>query len=626
MSRRLDRLLRARLHPDERGFSLLETVIAITVIFASVTALTYAVSAGFGYTALARERQAATGIANQLIEQIRALAWVRLTQGLSSSDLSDPNILVCPTGEDAVYRFKSCTPPPAGTVQAVGSKIVHTPNLPNECSTGPACPLVPHQGTVSGSGYPTTFSWSAYLTNEDPKRQPYVATVLVSWTKGRVNGVAKFIQTETMIYNPQGCGGVNVHPFAGPCTAYHEGSTTVTAGAITIRSNLTALQGNSFDSVSLVPQSATASAGMEQASVINATATQGGVEKLVSGVTSKFGEVAISTAADTNPTTTAGAYAAVPSLTPTNGTWSVAPGTNTTLTVANGSGATGSVVGATAPTSTGTNPCPLVSGLAVAQQTDALSCAAATSRPGAAMMSTLNLTALTPSLGTANMAQLGVPAGSTPAASAFIDRKASAQDSLSAVAARRFGTIELLGTPSALTSGLPSGWTTSTYLIRVTSYADQVSSEAGASTLAPNAGVTGSPTITYWNGSGFSSVSGATLNAAGSITVGNLTAGPQQFGTGASRRWVCVYMIPAGSFTRDGANTLALGTPVVSSKASMGSPLKGSVRYVVDVLATNPGATCPATPSLVPVVDLTMNVDLGTVQVKTTYKPAPTGG
>ncbi len=46
---------RARLH-DEHGFSLLETVIAITIIFGSLLVLAYTATAGFGYEALARER------------------------------------------------------------------------------------------------------------------------------------------------------------------------------------------------------------------------------------------------------------------------------------------------------------------------------------------------------------------------------------------------------------------------------------------------------------------------------------------------------------------------------------------------------------------------------------------
>src|SRR5438874_9374171 len=108
---------RARLHADERGFSLIEAMIAITIIFGSLTALAYTATTGFRYVAYAREKQAANGIANQVMEEIRGLVYSNIQQGLSSGPAagpnplaSDPNVVTgCPADNAGVYRFVACS-------------------------------------------------------------------------------------------------------------------------------------------------------------------------------------------------------------------------------------------------------------------------------------------------------------------------------------------------------------------------------------------------------------------------------------------------------------------------------------------------------------------------------------
>ena len=72
---------------------MVEAMIAITIIFGSLTALAYTATTGFKYVAYAREKQAANGIANQVMEEIRGLVYSNIQQGLTSGPVAGPNPL-----------------------------------------------------------------------------------------------------------------------------------------------------------------------------------------------------------------------------------------------------------------------------------------------------------------------------------------------------------------------------------------------------------------------------------------------------------------------------------------------------------------------------------------------------
>src|SRR2546428_12758319 len=86
-----------RLRHQQGGFVLLEAVVALGVIFVSLTGLLYSVGVGFVDIAFARQRQVGNQVADQIMEQVRALPYAVVAEGLSSSDLAgDFNILTCP--------------------------------------------------------------------------------------------------------------------------------------------------------------------------------------------------------------------------------------------------------------------------------------------------------------------------------------------------------------------------------------------------------------------------------------------------------------------------------------------------------------------------------------------------
>src|SRR2546430_7766984 len=105
------RWIRVRLAP-EGGFTLVELMVALGVILLALLAMAYTATIGFSDIALARQRQGATGLANQTIEQIRALPFDVLKKGLSNADLTgggDPNIT---GGCGATYCYGGGENPP----------------------------------------------------------------------------------------------------------------------------------------------------------------------------------------------------------------------------------------------------------------------------------------------------------------------------------------------------------------------------------------------------------------------------------------------------------------------------------------------------------------------------------
>jgi type II secretory pathway pseudopilin PulG len=202
----------------ERGFTIVETVVAMVVIFASLTALAYTATIGFRYIAYGRERQQATGLANEIMEEIRGQAYSVITRGMSTADIaSDPRIVTC----SSIKRFETCS----------GPKIVSS-SVPVGTT---AQWLIPHSGTRSVGNLDV--SWATYITNDDPASNPYAVTVIVSWDTGALSqGPNNLVRIESNFWSPSGCVSSETHPFAAPCQPYFYGLASVPAGSVTFGS------------------------------------------------------------------------------------------------------------------------------------------------------------------------------------------------------------------------------------------------------------------------------------------------------------------------------------------------------------------------------------------------------
>src|SRR5262249_32249277 len=156
-------------------------------------------SAGFSKLATARQRQDASGLANQAMEQARALPFDTIKKGLSNSDLAsgaDSNITV--SGPDYLYG---------------GEKIPHGDNTS-------VVPLVPHRSTPTLGTAPvyTVATYVTYYNNVTPSNI-FRVTVQVSWNSKGGSGAMK-VQTQSLFYSGSGCLSGATHPFAAPCQAF----------------------------------------------------------------------------------------------------------------------------------------------------------------------------------------------------------------------------------------------------------------------------------------------------------------------------------------------------------------------------------------------------------------------
>ena len=155
------------------GFTMVEVIVAIGIIGAAMLTVLMAASSGVVFQGMARQRQTATGIANQVMEQLRALPLADLQVGIDNTHgalTNDPNVKLCKgkgsgkKGSTTAYRLFSCT-----STSDVGSAEALVYFDCSKLKTGETCPSANaplgsgNGGTVTADGVP--YTWHAYLTS-----------------------------------------------------------------------------------------------------------------------------------------------------------------------------------------------------------------------------------------------------------------------------------------------------------------------------------------------------------------------------------------------------------------------------------------------------------------------------
>jgi type II secretory pathway pseudopilin PulG len=586
------RILRvARGMRRENGFTILETIVALGVILAAMLTLAYTANVGFSNAAYSRQRQTASGLANQTIEQIRALPFDTLKQGLSNFDSlgSDPNIVV--VGPD--YLFTGVTP---------NEKIPHgdIPLVPG------VVPLVPHvQNTNAGTA--STYKVSAYVTYylNNLTSNTFRVSVIVTWTQAAQKGLAR-VEAQSIFFSGSGCLSTSTHPFAAPCQPFLFASGAGEEGDISISGNVDDL---TIDSGDLRPGGVSSNMQIEQISAVQGTTGTSGVSLAVNGQPrTDAGNQGVTSGADNDPAPPNADFSTRSTPPQGSSTLSANAGSGSKFSVTTSAGDTGSTTSTSSASLV--NPCADGAGT---PQTDMLPCGASLARQGGTEFSNLELWGPTNKLGTVTLASVG---GSPADLYAFTNRAGapefgycpgtSGEGCVHADVNRAWGTVVLGGLPDNFAGpSLPPGWTG--YLLTGSSMQTMASAEAGLGSAPPAASVSG--TISYYNGLGYTPLP---LIAGPSLPIPIPPVHAEQL---VNSKLFAVDI--TASLTTGGTQLLdpaACGSPCTRNDASAvaDSPIVGRITYVF----TYDGST---------IATLTVKVNLGATRAKGTYKPAPSG-
>jgi len=582
VSRRFCRAMAGRVEA-ETGFTVVETMVALGILFAGLVALAYTATIAFSDISFARQRQGATVIANRVIEEMHGLPFATVALGLDATDLN--TTIANGTETDVV---KSTVPVLTYTFR--GEQIPYGTLVATE-------PTVPHlkTGTTDASLKlgSTVYTRKIYVTfATGAAAGAYHVTVVVSWANPQRGGLAASVEAQTYLYaappTSQDCSSSQTHPFSAPCQPFFYGTGSLDPGFVTTTGTVDQLE---FDSVQVDLVQGNADAQLELVSQL-----QGGFRlpmgsATVGGATSTAGGSSATAAADNDPSSSMDDYEVQPSPPAPQTSGSVAvSGSGNQLGITVGGGDSGSSTSALE--AGGTDVC--------TTQTDFHPCQYTTALQSGTLDEVITLSS---GVGAATVVHVGTQ--SSPSTE-YARRVASGGGDglIRELVVRRLPDVQFGGIPSSITA--PAGW--AGYWVRVTGYQATAQSEAGTNSTAPTRSISAGQ-VQYWNGTGYSSVNITTAGA--SLTIPAFTYAK----TNGGGDLITVQMTASLTIGASPATTQTFLTGSTTTRtlarAILGSPLSGTITYN---LLRN-GSTRAS---------LTLSVNLGTVTAQTAYQPAPT--
>ena len=358
---------------------------------------------------------------------------------------------------------------------------------------------------------------------------------------------------------------------------------------------------------------------MEQTSRAFGSAETSGAEWDDGGALLASGSVADNSEADNDPGTAQGTFTAVSATQSASFLQAANSGPNW-LGAQPGSGDRGFTTSTAAA-----SPSPACVSLDGATQTTGLPCTSGSVDQSGAATVQMGLSAGSSPLGTATLASVA----STPTAypdESFTSRVTSPGGSacsstngdgcIHAGAQEAYGTVTFGGLPSQFLTdhAAPTGWGSS--LLTLNNYSAQAYSESGVSATNPAASVPISgaptPTLSYWNGTGYST-----------LTLSNWGASPPTITIPTVS--ITDSAIPSGAVTLTMSPSIVLGPiTIVANPATTTSGCSSiSAASVVVSSVVEGDIVYQITQGTTTIADLSVEINLGELDLSTSYQAAP---
>jgi prepilin-type N-terminal cleavage/methylation domain-containing protein len=591
---------RRQAHATDDGFTLIELVVALSIVFAVVASMIFLFVGSLKTVTQAKQRQTATALATQTLERLRALPYDVIKTGVNKSTASfaaDPNI-----------ADKATTPRLFPGMGSINEILVVS-------SAQATAPLSDHRtvNVVEGVSYTV----GVYVTQAATTQPSFNLTALVTYSSAVSQGTKTILQ-RTTAFSPSGCLSTSTHPFAGPCQASFSARAGVTSAGITLANPLdptAGMFGLGATSAGLELAELATSADIEQTTTITAGAKTTTATKTDSGVTSTSGGKSALTAADSDPSSSAAA--ATDSKTApaqTSGVQSVS-GSGGLLTVTPTTGDTGN---ADSQVVAGAAGCVATTGVAVASGQP---CASGAVQPqgttgqiqldifgdnGAAGR---DLPAFTLASVAAAPSATRAMAGRFTTTNAAACTAAAPPNCAHASVTRSVGTTTVGAVPPR-SGGLDTGPAAYTGSFSVTGLAESARAESGtgyrAATLTRTAG-----TLSYWNGVGYTSVTMSGVAADATYDPPAATFTYRQFShIGVVMTVDSIIRVSAPRLTSVPATPGACTPDACTQRATSGSTVSADTTYVISIDGSE-------------TVRFVIRTDLGALNAQTSFRAAP---